>query len=347
VGRSRRLRFVVLVSAFATVSALFALLPAVARAATNDLGPIGFGAVAVDDVRGHVFVSGPTANVVEVLDFSGNLVATIPNLPGAWGMLVSGRYLYVAETSGGAIVRIDLTSPTFTATPFATGLLRPLWVVMAGGKLWTTVSVSLDSSYSTLASIDPKSGRVKDFSQTYFSPLLATTPGAPNTLFLAQSYLSPGSVFRIDVSAAKPRVVISNTFTNQSSIVDLVVSPDGTRVIPASGSPYYFEELSASTLQPDGTIYPGAPYPSAVAVSPGRSGLLATGLDGGYSSPDIAVYPLGATSPVFTATTYNSSGTANVRPQGLALSADGSTLFAVTSSDVYSTNTIFNTFSLP
>jgi hypothetical protein len=38
---------------------------------------------------------------------------------------------------------------------------------------------------------------------------------------------------------------------------------------------------------------------------------------------------------IFTATTTNSSGTANVVPHGLALSADGSRLFAVTADDVY------------
>ena len=42
-----------------------------------------------------------------------SLVASIPNIPGAWGMVLSGRYLYVAEGSAGAIGRIDLNSPTF------------------------------------------------------------------------------------------------------------------------------------------------------------------------------------------------------------------------------------------
>ena len=118
-------------------------------------------------------------------------------------------------------------------------------------------------------------------------------------------------------------------------------------MIPASGWPYAFEELSASTLQPDGIVYPDNPYPSAVAVTPGRGGLLATGLDNGYSLPDIAVYPLGTTSPIFTATTFTPNGTANVLPHGLALSLDGSMLFAATGSDPVATNTIFNAFPLP
>ena len=68
---------------FAAVSVVMfaAVAPAVARAST-DLGPIGFGAVVVDDARSHVLVSGPSGNVVEILDFSGNVVGTIPNLYG-------------------------------------------------------------------------------------------------------------------------------------------------------------------------------------------------------------------------------------------------------------------------
>jgi hypothetical protein len=339
-GRRFRIRLAVLAALTFAV-----LVPGVANAAT-DLGPIGFGTVVVDDARAHVYVSGPTANVVDVLDFSGNLVASIPNIPGAWGMVLGGRYLYVAEGDAGAIGRIDLNSPTFATTQIATGLPYARRLVMVDGILWTAVSPLPPTGWETLASIDPRSGHIRRFTQEYYSPDLATSLGAPGTLFLAYDAQSPGQLLRIDVSKSKLKVLAS-TFTNQENIQDLVVSPDGTRVIPASGWPYAFEELNATTLQPDGVVYPGNPYPSAVAVTPGRGGLLATGLNNGYSLPDIAVYPLGSTSPIFTASTFTPNGTANVLPHGLALSLDGSMLFAATASDVYATDTIFNTFQLP
>ena len=328
-------------------AAVFAAVSPGVASASTDLGPIGFGTVAVDDAHAQVLVSGPSANVVDVLDFAGNVVRTIPNMYGAWGMVVSGRYLYVAESTAGAIVRVDLAAPASAPTTLAKGLFQPRWLVMTGGKLWTTVASPSMSGWGSIASVDLKSGKSTTFSQTYYSPDLAVSPALASTLFLAEDGLSPGAVFRIDVSSAKPKVKASNTFTDQQNIEDLAVSPDGTRVIPASGYPYFFEELGASTLQPDGLVYPGNPYPSAVAVSPGRSGLLATGLDNGYSSPDIAVYPLGSPSPIFTATTMNSSGTANIRPHGLALSLDGSTLFAVSANDVYGTDTVVDAFALP
>jgi hypothetical protein len=346
VDDGRRRKRILLTAAVAAAALLSALLPGLAAAASNDLGPIGFGTVVIDDARGHVLVSGPTANVVDVLDYSGNLVTTIPNIYGAWGMVVDGSYLYVAESTAGAIVRIDLTMPGLGATTIASGLLQPRWLVKTGGKLWTTVTASGFNGWGTLTSINLKTGAVNAYTQRYYSPDIAASPGAPDTLFLAEDAQSPGAVFRLDVTP-KPRVRASNTFTDQQNIEDLAASPDATRVIPAAGSPYAFEELGATTLQPDGIVYPGQPYPSAVAVSPGRGGLLATGLNGGYSSPDIEVDPLGTPAPIFTATTTDSSGTANVRPHGLALTADGSMLFVVTANDVYGTNTVFNTFALP
>jgi hypothetical protein len=46
---------------------------------------------------------------------------------------------------------------------------------------------------------------------------------------------------------------------------------------------------------------------------------VATALDNGYSAPDIAVDEIGKPTPIFTASTNNGDGTANVRPHGLAL----------------------------
>jgi hypothetical protein len=343
---SRRRHRPVLLAALVVCVALAASLPSIAAASTN-LGPIGFGSIVVDDARGHVLLSGPTADVVDVLDFSGNLVSTIPNIYGAHGMVINGRYLYVTESTAGAIVRIDLSSPAPSPTPVATGLFQPWWLVMTGGKLWTTVSQPGMAGWGSIASIDLRSGKVTTFSQSYYSPDLAVSTGLSNTIFLAEDALSPGSVYRIDVSTPKLKVRASNTFMDQANVEGLAVSPDGQRVIPAAGYPYYFEELSAANLQPDGLIYPGQPYPSAVAVSPARGGLLATALDGGYSSPNVQVFPLGNPAPIFSATTMNSSGTANVRPHGLALSADGSRLFAVGADDVYGTNTVLDAFQLP
>jgi len=319
--------------ALIAVSALFTAASAFAGTGTSvPLGAIGFGSMAVDDANGHVFVSGAAANEVLVFDFGGSLVRTIPNVYGAGAMVVHGTSLYVVERNVGAIEAIDLGTLTDLG-PVATGLSLASGLAFAGGKLWTGVNGQY--GWAQLASVG-LDGTVTSSNASYYDPDFATSAADPNTLYLAEDGLSPGAVFRFDVSSGFPVATASNTFTDQSNIEQLVVSPDGTRVIPASGAPYYFEELGSSTLTPDGVVYPGQPYPSAVAVSPGAGGLLATGLDNGYSAPSISVFRLGVPQATFTATTANSSGTANVVPHGLALSADGTRLFAVTADDVYS-----------
>jgi Big-like domain-containing protein len=234
--------------------------------------------------------------------------------------------------AAGSIHRIDLGTLADNGA-LASGLAFPRALAYAGGLLWTAVNGN--GQWSQLAAVRPD-GTVTVFAGTnYYNPDFATTPANPNALYLAQDGLSPGYVYRFDVTGGSPVLTASNTATGVSNIVQLTVSPDGTRVVPAAGSPYNFEEFDASTLEPDGVVYPAQPYPSAVAVSPGAGGLLATGLDHGYSTPDVAVFRLGVTKPVFTASTNLADGTANVVPHGLALSADGSRLFAVTADNVY------------
>jgi hypothetical protein len=333
-------------SVLALVAAIGLCLASAAVAGTGTpaaLGAVGFGSIAVDDAGAHVFVSGPKANEVLVFDFNGNLVTTIPNVNDPGAMVVHGGSLYVAEASAGTIEAIDLSTLTDSG-PVATGLNLPTWLAFAGGKLWTGVNGG--SGWAQLASVG-LDGTVNVFSNTsYYEPDFATSPADPNALYVAEDGLSPGAIYRLDVSSGSPVVSSSNTFTDQENIEQLAVSPDGTRVIPAAGYPYNFEELSAATLSADGVVYPAQPYPSAVAVSPGAGGLLATGLDNGYSSPDISVFRLGAPQAIFTAATTNSSGSANVLPHGLALSADGSRLFAVTADDVSASELHLWTFSL-
>jgi hypothetical protein len=324
---------------FGIVAALvcgLALLPSVAGAGNGTsvpLGAGGFSAVVVDDAHQHVFISAGSADAVLVFDFQGNAVARIPNIYGAAGMVVNGQTLYVAERNAGTIGRIDLNTLADLGS-LGSGLVTPNWLAFAGGKLWVTVG---GSQWGQLASVTP-TGTTTVFSDNYYDADLATTPSQPNTLYVAEDGLSPGAVYRLDVSSGSPVLAAANTFTNQENIEQLAVSPAGDRVIPASGYPYELDELSAGTLAPDGVIYPGQPYPSAVAVSPGNRGLVAMGLDNGYSTPDISVFPIGTPKPIFTASTNRADGSANVVPHGLALAADGSRLFAVTADDVYSTS---------
>ena len=338
----RRTRWIVrcLVWLVGGASALGAALPATASAQL-DLGSVGFGTIAVDNATHDVFVSTPQANQIDEFTFSGKLVRRISRIYGAWGMAVQGHYLYAVESTAGAIVRLDLRQCPPVPHAVTTGLNGPVWLVKTGGRLWTTVG----SQWTNVVSVDPETGAQTTLPGTYYDPDLAVSRGAPNTLFIAEDGLDPGAVYRVDVSTTPATQVAVNSRTDQANIEGLAVSPDGTRVIPASGYPYLFEELSSSTLQPDGLRYPGQPYPSAVAVS--ASGLLAVGLDHGYSTPDLMVYPLGVPQAIWSASTNSKDGTANVVPHGIALNGNGKWLFAVTEpDDTTAGDVVFNAFSL-
>jgi hypothetical protein len=350
----------------ATLAGILAVVLPASAAASANLGPIGFGDVVVDANHAHVFVSGPSANVVDELDYSGNVINQI-SVPSPKGMVIAGHYLYVVESlpsPNGAVAKIDLDAASPSATPLAGWLNSPQWIAMTDGKLWVTEASTLGGGWGQVSEVDPATGQVTEFPnnsamQMIYEPDLATSPGDPSTLFVASDGESPGQVYRVDVSSSAPTTTATSPFGDTENIQGLAVSPDGTRVIPAAGATqdssgfthYQFLEYSGSTLTSDKVIYPASPYPSAVATS--GSGLLATGLDDGSLTDingqpifDINVFPLGSTTPTFSTTTANSSGDSNVRPHGLAFEPAGTFLFVITSDDVYGTNTVFSSFPL-
>jgi Bacterial Ig-like domain (group 3) len=306
------------------------------------LSQTSFGDMVVDDANQHVFISSPADNSVAVFDFSGDLVTTLSNLPGASGMVIVGSTLYVSEGTSGTIERFNLATLADQGS-LATGLTDPRWLAYAGGKIWATETEQGDQA-DQLASIS-LTGTTKVFATAYYGADLATSPATPNDLYLSEDGSSPGTIIEFGVSGSSPAVLVRNSWTPQANIEELAISPDGARVIPAAGAPGDFVELSASALAADGVNYPGgATYPSAVAVSPGDGGLLAAGLFG-YGTPDIEVFPIGATAPIFTAGITGSNGWGEFVPHGVALSGSGAKLFGV-SSDAPSDTFEFWTFDL-
>ncbi|MDQ6617127.1 MAG: Ig-like domain-containing protein [Actinomycetota bacterium] len=307
------------------------------------LGAIGFGSIVVDSVRGHVFVSGPVANVVEVFDEAGHLVKVIPSQYGARGMVIVGPTMYVAQTTAGTIERINVTTLADEG-PLATGLKFPMQLVFAGGTLWTAVT---DPNGSHLLASVSSNGVVTTFSYPPFGTLLlASSPSVPNTLFEVED---DSIVNRLDVTTGTPVVVVSNHDIHQgdvsSRIQAVAVSPDGSRVELTIEYPYDVQELDGSTLHPDGIIYPGQAYPSALAVSPGRGGLLATGFQYGVSADDVRVNRFGTTTPIFEASTQPFA--ADVMPNGLAMTDDGDRLYVITASDQFQITPSLHVFLIP
>ena len=301
-----------------------------ARAATVDLGTNQYGTMAVDDARQHVLVALPALNRVDVFDYAGNLVGTIPNLYGVWGLTINANTLYAVERNSGSIAAIDLSAATPTPRTIVSGLNAPLWLVFTGGRLWTTVQNPNVTYGGQIVSVDPTSGTVTALPDGYYGPDLAVSPGAPGALFATEDGLSPGAIYRFDTCASPVTVSAQWDRTDQENIQDVTVSPDGSRVVPVGGAPYEFEELGATTLQPDGVRYPAQAYPTAAASGP--SGLLATGLNGN-DSPNVSVFRYGTPAAAWSTTLTDGSAPSDIWPHGVALSSDGSHVFVIDSSD--------------
>jgi hypothetical protein len=307
--------------------------PATPGSVSASIGVNSFGTIAVDDANQHVFVSAPSEGEVQVYDFSGNLVTTISGIAGAYGMVIHGTTLYVAESTTGDIEAINLS--TFADEGhIATGLVDPRWLVYAGGELWTEEDPAVDDDQTDQLASVTLAGTVTAFTWGDGNGEgldLASSPASPNTLYVAEERVSSGPLFEFDVSSGSPVLEASNP--DPGGIEGFAVSPDGTRVIPAAAATTNgsLEELSSSTLTADGVIYPSDPSPSAVAVSPADGGIVATGTTNGGSETEIRVFPIGSPNAIFTASTDSPGASNAVEAHGLALSADGSRMFAVTS----------------
>jgi hypothetical protein len=307
--------------------------------------PDGFGAIAVDDARRQVFVSSPTANVVSVLDFDGRLVRTIEGIAGPGALLVDGDRLLVASTTGGRIHVLD--AATFEPrTRYGEGtLVKPGPIVKAGGRLWTSTGRCGDFE-TLLVSIDPASGATvvhPALEELAYCMELATSPADPNLLLGFDSGLSPATVVRVDVSGAVPTVVASRRQEQLGNLRQLAVLPRGDRFVAASGSPYTFLEFKTEDLAESGIEYPADAYPTAAATTAAKGGLVAAGIST-FDDPDIFVYRAGDPGEQLSTLAIPGSESQWLLDRGLAWTADGSTLFAV-SGDPSGTNVRFNVFT--
>jgi hypothetical protein len=286
--------------------------------------------MAVDGAHSHVFVSGGagTSSIV-VLDFDGNIVSTITSEQGASGLVVdeSTGTLYAALRDATAISKIDTSTLAETGRISVSPLALPTNLAFAGGKLWFTHSCQ---SGGGTGSINPDgSGVTDETSLPGYCPTFATTPGNTDLLAVGDMGLSPTTLYVYDVSTDPPTLVKSVWNPGGAgNLRSLAFSPDASRVLSASGAPYYVQSFVASDLSLAAT-YTTGPYPIAVTVS-GDGAYVAAGADASYDK-DVFVFPVGDTAPV-RSWDFDSTSKELVAG-GLAFSPDVSRLFATSTND--------------
>ncbi|HTZ65420.1 MAG TPA: hypothetical protein VMB51_15050 [Solirubrobacteraceae bacterium] len=309
-------------------------------AAGTNLGPIGFGTMLVDNADNAVFVSAPKANAVKVLNFSGEVVATIGGIDGAYGMALSGGNLYVAGTTFGGIVEVHLPDLTTSELRGAAGIK---WLTVSGTTLWATRRPQGGCCWSALASMR-LNGRenVRLHEQEYIEPQLASSPSFPNQVFVVEES-SPGTVLRLRIGRRRAKVLAETKFGELEIPEGLALSSNGQLLLAPDHT--NLEELNAETLKPDGVVYDTERtegQPSAAAYS--QSDLLAAGVERRWYStelsPDVAVYAVGKPAPIFEATTEPWG----VLRDGIGISEDGTTVFAA--SEASNGDVVISTFAV-
>jgi hypothetical protein len=301
-----------------------------AETAHATLGTTTFGTIAVDATYGHVYVSSPGSNSIAVFNLDGTYLHTLTGLPGADHMLVDGRRLYVALDTTGQIELIDNSDQHYVRPFLSSALVAPGAIVKAGGYLWTTTG-SCGSWTQQWVRVDPATGATTTGAlggaPLGYCSRFVSDPQLPNTLLTFEDGgVSPSGVARYDISTGSP-VLVTSISGSTSNAHQMAVSPDGSRFVVASGSPYSGVVQRVDNLAPSGTVFPAVPYPTAVAMTGQRGGLIALGMDGAGYTADLRVYSLGNHSLVIAGGTFTDGST--TLPGGLAFSPGGSKVYVV------------------
>jgi hypothetical protein len=282
--------------------------------------------LAVDPSGGHVFVSGgPGTSSVVVLNYAGQVVKTISGEGGASGMALdqATHTLYVALHDATAIGEINTQTLTETTRFSTSPYPDPTSVAVAGGKLWFSCFQSDGEGCIVSSNLDG-SNKTTPIPGFFFATTLASGGPSGNLLAIGETYEAPPQIQVYDVSGSTPSLV-SSARPNDSDVASMTFDPSGTRLLLATGAPYYVQSLSTSTLQ-SAAQYPTGPYPVAVAVTADGK-YVAGGIDTN-AGHDVFVYPVGSTAPV-RAWLVGDDGGASLVDHGLAFSPDSSRLFAV------------------
>lgn len=277
-----------------------------------------FDSMVVDPVGGHVFIASPASNAVAVVDFAGQRVALLTDLPGASSLVLAGSVVYVSEPTVGIIARISTTSLSMLS-PLATGLQTVYSVVFAAGHIWAVVERPA-SPFIDFVAIDPVSGARQRHQTDQIPGVLWTSPYASDTLLFAEGGV-PVMLSRYDLSTGAPVLAVRQFENDLAGVQDLVAMPSGT-FVPASYNSGVFWEYGVGDLVQTGLTYQVASTPTAVAFANVHGGLLALATVG-----HVLVHAAGTTDQL-----ADIAVGPYVENRGVRFSPDGSRLFVVTHS---------------
>lgn len=232
----------------------------------------------------RLFVTDFAQDRVLVLDEQGNAISTITNQGGPATAVVSpdGSKVYLALEKANAISVLDVAS----ASEVARIPVGPCPSSLAWSSDRLFYSYGCDYKNPGVASVDPAAPAAPVPALTGFQwpPRLA---GTGNTLLVTGGTSVPTvSSFTTAAGGSAAPVAVSPVSVGVTATSDLVVTPNGDRVLVGAESPDAVFALSLPDLSPLGS-YPtpnqSRSMSTSIAVSPDGSRLLVGATDGGSS----------------------------------------------------------------
>ncbi|HST85278.1 MAG TPA: hypothetical protein VLL08_26295 [Kineosporiaceae bacterium] len=337
-----RHRIRAVVTAGALVAGLATVLspsgPALASTPEGTLLPISStGDIVVDGSHQRIFIADPAGDKVIAVGYNGSVLKSVKNLASVEGLALSadGSTLYAAAANADAIVAIDTASVTETARYSTGNDTRPRYLAAAGSKIW--FGYGPDSGGGSLGSLDPAIGEssvaLDQDTGWYNAPMLAAHAdelAVADDLALEDPETTSGSIKILNVAGDRPQTVASKG-VDTGIITDLRFSPDGSRLLTASGG-RQVESWQTSDLSASTSYVLGVDAAIAVAVAP--DGRLAAGTTyWSANSPRVHVFLPDTTTPVrqikLAHTSTVPDGQDDIANRGLVWEPNGTRLFAI------------------
>jgi YVTN family beta-propeller protein len=297
--------------------------------------------MAVDAAHGHIFISQGSSdeNGILVTDLTGQVVTTITGQDGVVGIALSpdGSTLYAALSTGDAVTAINTATLTQTASYALPAGDSPFNVAVQSGKIWVSYDTgtlfAAGVGYFDPSASSPALQTPAVMGGWYAAPQIAADPTDTGVLVAIGSGTGATGLASYD-TAADPVSTIAGSPGSPpvcGDEQDLAVAPGGSQFAVACHDPAAVDNVystaSLSVLRSLGSsTYPAFP----VAIAYDGAGDIAAGTTTYVPSPDLYIYPPGATTTVNAYTLYTLGGPGGIlAPRGLAWLPDGSQVFGV------------------
>ena len=300
-----------------------------------------FHQMVVDSADGHVFLSEGTASTsllssvdstsaIVVTDLTGNYVTTLDSGDGVEGLALHGGTLYAALAASKQIAVIDAATLTRTSTYALPTGDRPYGLAVQSGKLWVSYNDNPGGAGAAIGDVGLPSGTFTAAStggdNWYSAPDLAADPSDTGVLLAVQPDISPADAATYN-TAVTPVTLLAGpqtlgTADDCSNEQQIAVAPGGGQVLTACGAPYVVHEYAVTNLTTAVHSLDTGAYPEAVAVAP--DGTVAAG--NAATNPAIHMFAPDGTA----LNTVPLTEPADFPPGAFAWSADGSKLYAIT-----------------